>query len=77
MGSLAGPRPYLCLVRAPARPITALGTDHAGRKRTHAYDRSSEMGSPYVTAIKAFTLEPPGGDPTIRSAIAVADPLPR
>ncbi len=77
MGSLAGPRPYLCLVRAPARSIPALDSDHAGGKRTYAKGCSSAMRSPYVTAVKAFMLEPLGADPTVRSAIAVADPVPR
>jgi len=35
------------------------------------------MGSPCLTAVKAFMLEPLGGDPTVRSAGAVADPAPR
>ena len=34
------------------------------------------MGSPCLTAVKAFMLEPLG-DPTVRSADAVADPVPR
>jgi hypothetical protein len=34
------------------------------------------MRSPRVTAVEAFTLEPLGGDPTVRSAVAVADPVP-
>ncbi len=34
------------------------------------------MRSPCVTALKAFMREPLGGDPTVRSAIAVADPVP-
>ena len=34
------------------------------------------MRSPCVTAVKAFMLEPPGGDPTVRSAIAAADSVP-
>jgi hypothetical protein len=35
------------------------------------------MPSPFLTAAEAFMLEPPGGDPTPRSAIAVDDPAPR
>jgi hypothetical protein len=34
------------------------------------------MRSPYLTAVEAFMREPPGADPTVRSAIAVADPVP-
>jgi hypothetical protein len=34
------------------------------------------MRSPRVTAVKAFMREPPRGDPTVRPAIAVADPVP-
>ena len=34
------------------------------------------MRSPCVTAVEAFTLEPLAGDPTVRSAIALADPVP-
>jgi hypothetical protein len=34
------------------------------------------MRSPSATAVEAFFLEPPGGDPVVRSAIAVADPVP-
>ena len=38
--------------------------------------RSSARRWPCVTAVEAFVLEPPGGDPTVRSAIGVADPVP-
>jgi hypothetical protein len=34
------------------------------------------MCSPCVTAGEAFMREPPGGDPMVRSAVAVADPVP-
>jgi hypothetical protein len=34
------------------------------------------MRSSFLTAVKAFMLEPLGRDPTVRSAIAVADPVP-
>jgi hypothetical protein len=34
------------------------------------------MRSPYVTAVEAFMLEPLGGDPTVGSAVSVADPVP-
>lgn len=34
------------------------------------------MRSPSVTAVKAFTLEPVARDPTVSSAIAVAEPVP-
>jgi hypothetical protein len=34
------------------------------------------MGSPCVTGIEAFTLEPLGGDPMVRSAIAGDDRAP-
>jgi hypothetical protein len=49
MGSLAGPRLYPCLVRAPARPIPALRGDHAVGKRTNAQRRSSPRHQPCVT----------------------------
>jgi hypothetical protein len=77
MGSLAGRRPDLCLVRAPARSIRALASDRAGGKRTYAESCSSAARSPYMTAVKASMLEPLVGDSTVRSAIAVADPGPR
>ena len=35
------------------------------------------MRSPCLTAVEAFMLEPLGGDAAVRSAIAVADPVPR
>jgi hypothetical protein len=34
------------------------------------------MRSPGVTAVEAFMLEPLGGDPTVRPAVAVAGPVP-
>jgi hypothetical protein len=34
------------------------------------------MRSPRVTAVEALVREPLGGDPTVRSAIAVAVPVP-
>jgi hypothetical protein len=34
------------------------------------------MRSPRVTAVETFTLEPLSEDPTVRPAIAVADPAP-
>jgi hypothetical protein len=34
------------------------------------------MRSPRVTAVEAFMPKPLGGDPMVRSAIAVADPVP-
>jgi hypothetical protein len=34
------------------------------------------MRSPCVTAVEVFMLEPLGGDPTVRSAIAVPDRVP-
>jgi hypothetical protein len=34
------------------------------------------MRSPCVTAVEVFTREPLRGDPTVRSAVAVADPVP-
>ena len=34
------------------------------------------MHSPHLTVVEAFMREPPGGDPTVRSAIALADPVP-
>jgi hypothetical protein len=34
------------------------------------------MRSPCVTAVEAFMLGRLGGEPTVRSAIAVADPVP-
>jgi hypothetical protein len=33
------------------------------------------MHSPHVTAVTAFMPEPLGADSTVRSAIAVADPV--
>ena len=74
-GSLAGPRPYLRLVRAPARPTPALRGDRAGGNAP-TLSRSSARRWPCVTAVEAFVLEPLGGDPTVGSAIGVADPVP-
>jgi hypothetical protein len=54
----------------------ALAINHAGGNRTYAQECSSVMRSPRVTADEAFMLEPPGGDPTVRLAIAVADAVP-
>jgi hypothetical protein len=34
------------------------------------------MRSPFATAVEAFIPEPPGGNPAVRAAIAVADPVP-
>jgi hypothetical protein len=67
---------YVCLVRAPARSIPALGSDHAGGTRTYAQGCSRVMRSPFVTAVEAFMLGPAGRGPAFRSAIAVADPVP-
>jgi hypothetical protein len=35
------------------------------------------MRSRCVTPVEAFVLGPVGGDPTVRSAVAMADPVPR
>jgi hypothetical protein len=53
-----------------------LGGDQARGKRTFAQGCSSVMRSPCVTEVEVLMGEPLGGDPTVRAAIAVADPVP-
>ena len=75
MGSAAGHRRYLCLVRAAAESILAVGGERDAGKRTYPETRSSLMRSPCLSSVEVFMREPLGGDATVCS-IAVADPVP-